>query len=119
MLRYLAICFCSFCLLFSAGCRKSNDIRTLSKHEVYFFYQTACSHCHMAAKYIKDKHPWLKVKALDVSMPGNMRLLQEAAKTYKIGDAIGTPLICFGENFIMGWGSDEERKFDEFSVRYE
>ena len=113
------IFLCSVTLFLSSACRKDNDIRNLSKHEVYFFYQNKCTHCHTAAQFIKAKHPWLKVKALDVDMPGNMRLLQEAAKTYKVGNSIGTPFICFGENYIMGWGDAEAARFNMLAERYE
>lgn len=119
MLRYLSICLCSGSLLFFAGCKKSDDIRTLSENQVYFFYQTTCQHCHTAAGYIKEKHPMLKVKALDVKMPGNMRLFQQAAKTYQLGSTVGTPLICFGKDYIMGWSDEEAKKFDILSQKYE
>ena len=52
-------------------------------------------------------------------MPGNMRLLQDAAQTYKIGTSVGTPFICFGENYIMGWSDEEAKRLDLFSAKYE
>ena len=52
-------------------------------------------------------------------MPGNMRLLQQAAKSYELGDSVGTPLICFGKNYIMGWNEHEAQKLDMLAGYYE
>ena len=118
MLRKLFACFCGLCVLFLASCKNENDITTLSKNEVYFFYQEACQHCHHAADYIHANYPNLAVKSLDIKMPGNMRLFEEAVRTYKIGSVAGTPLICFGKNYIMGWGDDDPKRFDTYVADY-
>ena len=105
--------------LFLTACKDENSIETLSQNEVYFFYQQSCPHCHTAAQYIKEKYPHLKIKGLDIAMPGNKRMFQEAAKTYKVGFTAGTPLICFGKKHIMGWGADAPAQFDLFVKNYE
>lgn len=118
MFRYVSILFCSIFMLLSA-CSRADDIRSLSRDEVYFFYQVTCPHCHTAAQYIKEKHPSMRVKALDVKLPGNMRLLQDAAKFYKIGNNVGTPLICFGDHYIMGWSDEDAERLDALAEKYE
>ena len=119
MLRKLLICV--YCLggLLLAGCDNRDNIETLSQNEVYFFYQESCPHCHTAAEYIKSNYPHLKIKSLDIKMPGNRRMFQAAAKTYKVGFAAGTPLICFGKDYIMGWGADAPAQFDLFAKKYQ
>ncbi|MBP5215235.1 MAG: hypothetical protein J6039_01605 [Alphaproteobacteria bacterium] len=110
---------CVGILLFLGACENKDSVVSLSKEQVYFFYQDTCPHCHVAAQYIKAKHPNLEVKGLDVKMPGNMRLLQQAVKDYKISGSVGTPLICFGKNYIMGWNEKDEAVLDEYAKSYE
>lgn len=109
--------FAAAALLLSA-CGKSDDITNLSRKEVYFFYQQSCPHCHTAADYIKANHPKLRIKALDINMPGNRRLFENAVREYKPEGAAGTPFICFGKRYIMGWGDDDPKLFDELAADY-
>ncbi len=121
MLRKVFVSLCCVGVLMFAACNKKNadNIETLSQNEVYFFYQEKCQHCHAAAAYIKEKHPNIKIKSLDIKMPGNKRMFQAAARSYKVGWGAGTPLICFGKNHIMGWGADAPKQFDIFAKKYE
>ena len=119
MKRILALLFSVVFLLTACG-ENENSLQNLSKDEVYFFYQETCPHCHNAAKYITEKHPNMKIKGLDVKMPGNMKLLQQAAKDYKLPTkSIGTPLICFGKNYIMGWSDEDMARLDTLALHYE
>lgn len=119
MIRNLLILICCAGALLLTACGKKNDVTALSEQEIYFFYQEGCPHCHTAAEYIKENHPNLKVKSLDIAMPGNHRLFQQAARTYKLGITVGTPLICFGEHYLMGWGDDAPKKFEMYVKKYE
>lgn len=118
MWRKLFACLCGCAMLFLSACKERTDIVSLSENEVYFFYQQSCPHCHHAADYIKENHPDLAVKSLDIRMPGNMRLFEDAVKTYKITGTTGTPLICFGKNYIMGWGSEDPKRLDSYAEKY-
>ena len=118
MLRYISILFCTILMFMLSACEDKNSIISLSQDEIYFFYQDTCSHCHDAAKYIKTTYPNLKIKGLDIKMPGNMNLLKQAAVTYKLGPTVGTPLICFGKQYIMGWTDQDEQKFAELAKPY-
>ena len=121
MLRKIFVCICCAAVLVLSACNKknTNGIETLSQNEVYFFYQENCPHCHDAAAYIKEKHPNAKIKSLDIKMPGNKRMFQAAVRSYKVGFGAGTPLICFGENYIMGWGETAPQQFDVLVKSYE
>ena len=94
------------------------SIIDLSVSEVYFFYQETCPHCHDAAAYLHENHPDAKIKALNIKMPGNMKLFTEAVKTYKIGNTAGTPLICFGRNYVMGWSDEDKKMLDMWIKAY-
>lgn len=119
MWRKVLVCMLTCGALFLASCGKSDDMTSLSQDEVYFFYQETCPHCHTAADYIKANHPDLRIKALDIKMPGNRRLFEQAVRNYDIGNVAGTPLICFGKHYIMGWGDDDPKLFDEYAKDYE
>lgn len=95
------------------------DITELSASKVYFFYQETCPHCHEAAAYLHEKHPNAKIKALNIKMSGNMNLFTEAVQTYEIGPRAGTPLICFGKEYIMGWGPEDQEQLEKLIVGYE
>ena len=117
--RLLGALFCLSGLLLASACGDdSENITKLSQDQIYFFYKNSCPHCHEAAEYIKANHPDLNIKGLDVQMPGNQKLFTSAVKTYKIGAMAGTPLICMGDEYIMGWGKDSPQKFDELSKPY-
>lgn len=119
MLRRLLVAFMGLAVMVLTACEDKNSVPYLSKNEVYFFYQTTCPHCHTAAEYIRANHPELKIKGLDIKMPGNMKLFQQAVKDYKIETAAGTPLICMGNHYIMGWSSEDEKGFDTYAGDYE
>lgn len=119
-MRHTIILCLTACLVWVlSACGRGDNVENLSQDQVYFFYQETCSHCHTAAEYIKEKHPNLKIKALDIKMPGNRRLFEQAARDYDLGAMVGTPLICFGKNYIMGWGDDAPGLFDKYSADYE
>lgn len=101
------------------ACSKSNENTGIADSEIYFFYQETCPHCHSAAKYIKEKHPNLKIVSRDVKLPGNNKLFNEALKKYHITGAAGTPLICFKNRYIMGWSESSEAEFDALAKPYE
>lgn len=109
----------AYVALLTVACGRGDDITSLSKDEVYFFYQDTCPHCHEAADYIKKQHKNMRIKPLDIKMPGNRRLFEQAVRSYDIGQIAGTPLICFGKRYIMGWGDDDVARLDEYAKDYE
>lgn len=133
MRKLLSLCVCLCGLVIIAACHseekkedtaavnttEAQDIVSLSADMVYFFYQETCPHCHDAAAYLHENHPNAKIKALNIKMPGNMKLFSEAVMTYKIGNQAGTPLICFGENYIMGWSDEDKKMLDVWIKPYE
>ena len=92
----------------------------ISNSEIYFFYQTTCPHCHHAADYIKQKYPNLKMQNLDVRIRQNFDLFLKCAQKFNLpNDSLGTPLICMGDHYIMGWSSADANKFDIYVRRFQ
>lgn len=113
---FALLCALSFVL---SACEKSPEEKELDGSRIYFFYQTTCPHCHDAAKYIKENHPDLKMVSRDVRLPGNQKLFRYAVQKYKIGETAGTPLICFDDDYIMGWSDAKAQEFEKYVKPYE
>ena len=112
MIKTAKLLMAALGILATVSCSNEEDITSLSQNEVYFFYQESCPHCHEAAKYIKENHANAKIKSFDIKMPGNLRLFAKSVKEYDITSPAGTPLICFGKHYIMGWGDEDKEKLD-------
>lgn len=113
----------SFCLL--SACDKKTDelsagsTNDISPNHVYFFYQTSCPHCHHAAAYITQKYPNLKMINLDVRRQSNYNLFLKCAAKFRLDqNTLGTPLICMGNHYIMGWSDTDRVKFDSYVQKF-
>ena len=124
MKNFLKILMCVFALTLG-GCVEDETANTsasqseISNNQVYFFYQTTCPHCHHAASYIAQKYPNLKMVNLDVRQPANFNLFLKCAQKFRLSqDSLGTPLICMGDHYIMGWSDADAAKFDMYVQRF-
>ncbi len=101
--RFLGICLLSLSFIGIPADRAAADsIPQQTDSQIYFFFQKGCPHCRDALQYIKGRYPHLQLIGRDISLPGNMRLFQQAVYDYGIYGMVGTPLICLGNNYIMG-----------------
>lgn len=93
------------CLLFSV-----NQVISVKKVEVYFFWGSGCPHCAKAKSFfekLKEKYPQLEVKEFEVYFnENNQKLFQEIAKAYNT-EPIGVPTIFIGKEFLLGFSSEE------------
>ena len=97
-------------VLFIVACNQSDG---LPKDKVVLFFSTNCPHCHNAIEYINKEHPRLEVMMVNVGNQKGMALLVAAAKKFKLGERVGTPLIVFGDEYMMGWGKNGKEEFEE------
>lgn len=105
-------------LLFTAGCEKNAQAENeIAADKLYFFYSDGCPHCHHAMDYInaKYKNKKLNMEKVDVATPEGYLLLFKCAEKFNLGRSIGTPLFCMGDNYLMGWSSEYESKFDAYA----
>ena len=111
MKRIFSLFFIAFFSL--CGCEgKKED--GLSSDRAYFFYAKTCPHCHHAEAYISQKYPDVELTRLDVATPEGERLFLACAEKFKLGQMIGAPLFCLGNNYLMGWGPMYEQQFDSY-----
>ncbi len=105
---------CVFCYNVSSSANASVRDQISNKY-IYFFYQSTCPHCHHASAYIRKKYPRLKMVNLDVKDPDNYNLFLKCAQKFHLSqNTLGTPLICMGNNYIMGWSDMDEPRFDTY-----
>lgn len=99
---------------------KSLGAQDISDSQIYFFYQSSCPHCHHASQYIAQKYPDLKMQNLNVRTPENFNLLLKCAQKFNLPqESLGTPLICMGDHYIMGWSAADANKFDIYVRRFQ
>ncbi len=103
----------SFLLMAVMAVMSACSDEKMSDDKVYIFYQNGCSHCTKAEQYIKANYPTVAITYLNIALPGNMRMFQQAVRKYNINaQNAGTPLICMGKNYMMGWGLNQKTQFD-------
>ena len=122
-LRIFAVVLSTF-LLFAcdediAQNTSADLMKDISNNHIYFFYQNSCPHCHHAASYITKKYPDLKMINLDVSQQNSFNLFLRCASKFRLNpNALGTPLICMGDHYIMGWADTDRVKFDSYVQKF-
>ena len=90
----------------------------ISSDKIYFFTYKGCPYCQRADEYINKTHPNLNIEKIDIYKPGGMYLFKKCAEKFNLGRNIGTPLFCMGNDYIMGWSEDNQKRFDELSVYF-
>lgn len=109
MKKFLLFLFMTIPLI--SGCQKKEK---LEDDKVYFFYQTTCPHCHIALEDINRIAPDLELYMYEISGSGRELFIQCVEKFDLPRNQIGTPLICMGNSYIMGWSGEEAIKFADY-----
>lgn len=86
----------------------------LSNDKIYFFTYKNCPRCKLADRYIRQKHPALKIERIDIAGVQNTLLYLECAAKHGLGETAGVPLLCIGDDYIQGWGDDAPKRFDAY-----
>ena len=80
---------------------------------IYFFTKDMCPYCHQATAYITEQYPHLEVSFKNIADEENMTLLMACADKFQLDKRrLGTPLICMGDTYVLGWSDAEKAKFD-------
>lgn len=98
--------------LISCGEAKKQSVNDLQVNKIYFFYQDGCPHCHYAIEYVNKTYPDLAMERVNIATPRGFELFTQCVRKFKLGDKVGTPLFCMGDNYIMGWSPALQQKFD-------
>ena len=54
----------------------------------------------------------MQIEKFDIANSDARNLFIKCAKKFNLGNNLGTPLICLGDNYVMGWSKRNEKKFD-------
>lgn len=105
------------CLLGITGCEQKDSVK-LEQDKVYFFYQETCPHCKTAIDFINKTAPDLDLQIHEVNGHGRPLFLECVHKFDLSYDNIGTPLICMGNDYIMGWSDENAEQFQQLIVPF-
>lgn len=84
--------------------------------DILIFTQQGCSHCEKAVDFINSrllaKNPKLKVVTVDISYDrDNILTLKRFLSKYQFdGRNVGTPVIIFNNQLVVGWGLENKVK---------
>lgn len=107
-----ALCAAFFML---TGCGQNDGF---DSGKIYYFYAENCGHCRAASAYINKHHPNLEIVKVDVATKEGFDLMVKAAKKFKLGNQIGTPMFVIGDNYVMGWAPRQTAKFEALIKPY-
>ena len=83
--------------------------------EIYVFVQKTCPHCQAAEAYLDKSYSNVSIQIRDISQSENRALFFACAEKFGLSKwSLGTPLFCIGNHYIMGWGPEEQAKFDAY-----
>ena len=100
--------------IFLSGCHEK-----ASNNQIYVFSQPGCIHCEHARSYMKRYYSNYEIKEMNIHEGNNMGQLLRYAKKYHISQQdLGTPLIAMGDNYIMGWGDEQQKKFNRYAKEF-
>lgn len=83
--------------------------KKLDDTKIYFFSQKGCHHCIEAKKFLENNYKDLNIEILELDELKNMNLFFKCVEKFDLDKkTLGTPLICIGNNYILGWSKNKE-----------
>ena len=82
--------------------------------KIYFFAHSMCKNCKDAFVHIYTYHGDLGIPITDMKFHHNFELYKECVQKFNIPNKeLRLPLICMGDNFIMGWNEQSGNLFEQ------
>lgn len=98
-----------FVFLALVGCGQKQEA------QIEFFTHDGCPYCEKALQFISANYPALPMQVLEVGKDENMKKFAACARRFKLtGSQLGTPLICMGDHYLLGWTPENETLFKEY-----
>ncbi len=107
--------------LFFVKNRKTETIEQLDNNKIYFFSQYGCPHCNDALDFIAKNFDNVdNFKIIDINANRkNFELFIKYAEKYNLDkNSLGTPLICIGDKYFLGWNSTYEKDFIKYANEF-
>ena len=97
------------------GCQE----KVSNTNRIYVFSQPGCVHCVNAKDYMNRYYKGYDIKDMNIREGNNMGYMLRYARKYKIPEqTLGTPLIIMGDNYIMGWGTEQQKEFNRYAKNF-
>jgi glutaredoxin len=111
-MRKILICLCLFLCFILTACKEEKNV---ASNRVYFFSQPGCIHCEHAKAYLSRYYKNYDIKELNIREGKNMGYMLSFARHFKVPEqTLGTPFIVLGQNYVMGWGEEQQRQFNRY-----
>ena len=111
----LLAALCVGCACFWIGSNAKFSTKKIDDKHIYFFSQERCPHCHNAKEYISKNYVNVKIEYRDIATRENQAGFVACAEKFNLDkESWGTPLICMGQNVILGWDDKKQALFDEY-----
>lgn len=87
--------------------------------DIVIFTQQGCSHCEKAMDFLNTRflpdNPEVRVAQIDVSFDAdNIKTLKYYLDKYNYsGNRVGTPVIVFNNQLVMGWSIENKVKLQK------
>ena len=97
------------------------SVKKDSQEIAIFLYSPTCGNSNAAEAYVKENYPRVAMRWIDIDRKDNRDYLKSVKKDYGLGKGgkqIDNPVICFGDQYISGWGYDQRQKLDVLIQRY-
>lgn len=93
---------------------------TLLPNKIYFFAHSMCRPCRQTFIYFDQHHADLDIPITDMKFPHNLELYKQCVAKFGIKNSeLTLPLICMGDNYIMGWTAEDERRFEQYLKEFQ
>ena len=87
----------------------------LLDNKIYFFAHSMCMNCKDPFIYLAQNHADLNIPITDMKFRRNFELYKECVQKFNIpNNELRLPLICMGDNYIMGWDETAPARFREY-----
>ena len=118
---FLALSVLLVSCVFDADVKPGLSVIEESHDRVVFLHSPTCGYSRSAQEYLQNNYR-APVYYVNIDKQYNVDWVKAAQYDYELkktwGDSIRTPIICFGENYVMGWGYDQRILLDKYIQKY-
>ena len=92
----------------------------INPNKIYFFAHSMCHECKDTYMFFATQHADLNIPIVDMRHKENFNLYKKCVQKFDIKNAeLRLPLICMGNNYIMGWNKSQEAKFNQYLEEFQ
>ena len=92
----------------------------IDPNKIYFFAHSMCQECKDTFVFFINQHADLNIPIVDMKHKENFNLYKKCVEKFNIKNAeLRLPLICMGDNYIMGWKKTDEAKFNLYLQEFQ